>query len=59
MEHQEKKQRGGKRPNAGRKRIDNEPKQNITFSVPQGVAERIKTLVREEVARYRASKNPK
>ena len=42
--------------NAGRKKIDNEPKRTITFSVPEGVAERIKEVVRDEVAKYRASK---
>lgn len=54
MENNEKKEnRGGKRPNAGRKKIDNEPKRTITFSVPEGIAERIKEVVRKEVAEYR------
>jgi len=48
---------GGKRAGSGRKRMDDEPKASITFSVPTGVKERIRELVRAELARYREERN--
>lgn len=58
MENIEKKETwGGKRNGSGRKKKDSEPRVNITFSVPAGAADRIKDLVRAEVARYRAERD--
>jgi hypothetical protein len=37
--------------------MDDEPKASITFSVPTGVKERIRELVRAELARYREERN--
>ena len=53
MEQKTTTKRGGARLGAGRKKIDNEPKCTITFSVPEGVAEEVKAIVRATVARYR------
>lgn len=56
-EETKKSERGGRREGSGRKKKDSEPRVNITFSVPVGVSERIKELVRAEVARYRAGRD--
>lgn len=48
---------GGKREGSGRKRKDDEPKVTITFSIPQGVKERVREIVRAEVERYRRERD--
>ena len=50
---------GGKREGSGRKKKDSEPRVNITFSVPEGIAPRIRELVRDEIARYRSERDGK
>lgn len=48
---------GGKREGSGRKKKDAEPRVNMTFSVPEGVAKHIRELVRSEIARYREERD--